>query len=293
MKTPDTKTSQSGLRGEYEGAASDYTVAQDWDRYTPQMHERWRRLYARQSDLARSHACASFREGLELLDCADAIPRFEDANRILESRTGWRIVGVPGFIPDAVFFDHLAHRRFPVTRWLREEHEIDYLVEPDLFHDFFGHVPMLLDPAIADFLELYGKAGERAMAMDALEMLARIYWYTIEFGLVREEGALKVFGAGIISSSGETRFSIEDADVLRLPFEPLRVMRTGYMIDAFQKTYFVLDSLPQLIEALVDLDFGPLYERWRETPALPAGEVLEGEKPLSDNHDILVERPHA
>lgn len=280
MKKPSTITSNSGLRGEYDHAADDYTVGQDWHAYTPEMHERWRRLFARQSALVRTHACASFRDGLARLDCAGGIPRFEDANSELRAATGWRLVAVPGFIPDAVFFDHLAHRRFPVTRWLREEHELDYLAEPDVFHDFFGHVPMLLDPAIARFLELYGKAGVRAMEMGALDMLARLYWYTVEFGLVHEDGALKVFGAGIISSSGETRFAIEDAQVLRLPFDPVRVMRTGYMIDSFQKTYFVLESLPHLIEALVTLDFGPVYQTWRNDPPLPAGEMLPGEFPI-------------
>lgn len=280
MKKPRTQTSHSGLRGEYEGAAADYTVGQDWHAYTPEMHERWRRLHARQSELVGRYACRSFREGLARLDCAGGIPRFEDANAVLGAATGWKLVAVPGYIPDDVFFDHLANRRFPVTRWLREEHELDYLVEPDVFHDFFGHVPMLLDPAIADFLELYGKAGARAMAMDALEMLARIYWYTIEFGLVREGDALKVFGAGIISSHSETVYSIEDQRVLRLPFDSVRIMRTGYMIDEFQKTYFVLESLSQLIDELVGLDFGPIYETWRAAPALPAGECLPEETPV-------------
>lgn len=280
MKKPCTQTSHSGLRGEYEGAAGDYTVGQDWHAYTSEMHDRWRRLHARQSALVGRYACRSFREGLARLDCAGGIPRFEDANVILSSATGWRLVAVPGFIPDDVFFDHLAHRRFPVTRWIREEHELDYLVEPDVFHDFFGHVPMLLDPAIADFLELYGKAGARAMGMDALPMLARIYWYTIEFGLVREDDGLRVFGAGIISSHSETVYSVDNPQVLRLPFDPVRIMRTGYMIDEFQKTYFVLESLPQLIGGLVGLDFGPLYEKWRETPELPAGEYLPGETPI-------------
>jgi phenylalanine-4-hydroxylase len=285
MKKPCTLTSHSGLRGEYEGARADYTVGQDWRAYTPEMHERWRRLHARQSALVRRYACGSFRKGLARLDCAGGIPRFEDANAILASATGWKLVAVPGFIPDEVFFDHLAHRRFPVTRWIREEHELDYLVEPDVFHDFFGHVPMLLDPAIADFLELYGKAGARAMAMDALPMLARIYWYTIEFGLVREGGALKIFGAGIISSHSETVYAIDDPRVLRLPFDPVRIMRTGYMIDEFQKTYFVLESLPQLIDSLVGLDFGPIYEKWREAPALPAGECLPGETPCDPKRE--------
>ncbi|KQM19664.1 phenylalanine 4-monooxygenase [Novosphingobium sp. Leaf2] len=281
MKKPSTLTTSSGLRGEYEAAADDYVVGQDWHAYTPDMHDRWARLYARQSALVRTHACAAFRDGLARLDCADGIPRFEDANAVLGAATGWRLVAVPGFIPDAVFFDHLAHRRFPVTRWLREEHELDYLVEPDVFHDFFGHVPMLLDPTIADFLELYGKAGARAMEMGALDMLARIYWYTVEFGLVREDDALKVFGAGIISSSGETRFAIEDPDVLRLPFDPVRIMRTAYRIDSFQQTYFVLESLPQLIDELVRLDFGPVYQTWRDHPPLPAGATLPNEIPFT------------
>lgn len=280
MKKPCTQTSHSGLRGDYGSAAADYTVGQDWHAYTPEMHDRWRRLHARQSALAERYACRSFRAGIARLDCADGIPRFGRANAILGAATGWKLVAVPGYIPDDIFFDHLAHRRFPVTRWLREEHELDYLVEPDVFHDFFGHVPMLLDPAIADFLELYGKAGARAMAMGGLELLARIYWYTIEFGLVREDSTLKVFGAGIISSHSETVHAVEDKNVLRLPFDPVRIMRTGYMIDEFQKSYFVLESLSQLIDELVGLDFGPIYEQWRNAPALPAGECLPGEMPI-------------
>ncbi|TYC85008.1 phenylalanine 4-monooxygenase [Novosphingobium sp. BW1] len=277
MKTPQTTTSESGLRGEYGKVGADYTATQEWDAYTPAMHDRWRRLYDAQAELTRRHGCRAFREGLARLDCAQAIPRFSDANRVLEPATGWRLVAVPGFIPDAVFFDHLAHRRFPVTRWLREEHELDYLVEPDVFHDFFGHVPMLLDPAIADFLQAYGTAGARAMELGALDMLARLYWYTIEFGLVREDGKLKVFGAGILSSAGETRFSVTDPHVLRLPFDPLRIMRTGYRIDAFQETYFVLESLPELVERLAALDLTPFYARWRHAPPIAPGACLPGE----------------
>ncbi|WP_260924381.1 phenylalanine 4-monooxygenase [Novosphingobium sp. 9] len=282
---PQPSTSASGLRGEYEGAREDYTLAQDWHTYTPAMHDRWRHLYARQSALAATHAARSFREGLARLDCANGIPRFDEANRVIATATGWQLVAVPGFIPDAVFFEHLAHRRFPVTRWLREEHELDYLVEPDVFHDFFGHVPMLLDPAVADFLELYGRAGAKAMAMGALDMLARLYWYTIEFGLICEEGAngraLKAFGAGILSSAGETRFSVEDSAVLRLPFDPARVQRTGYRIDTFQQTYFVLDSLEQLIAQLSALDLSPLYAEGRHAPPVEPGALLPGETPFT------------
>ncbi|MBB4857438.1 phenylalanine-4-hydroxylase [Novosphingobium chloroacetimidivorans] len=278
MKTPLSPKSTSGLRGEYAEAADDFTVTQGWHGYSPEAHDRWRRLYAAQSALARRYAAPQFVEGLGKLDCADGIPRFKDANAVLQPATGWTLVAVPGFIPDAVFFDHLAHRRFPVTRWLREEHELDYLVEPDVFHDFFGHVPMLLDPHMADFLEMYGRAGEKAMAMGALDMLARIYWYTVEFGLVREGAGLKVFGAGIVSSAGETVYAIEDKAVLRLPFDPVRIMRTAYSIDSFQQNYFVLDSLDQLISGLVDLDFGPIYERWRHEAPLPAGQLQPGEQ---------------
>jgi phenylalanine-4-hydroxylase len=279
MRKPEPTTSAHGLRGDYAGAADDYSVGQDWHGYTPEMHERWCRLHARQSRLVERHGARQFREGLARLDCAQGIPDFDKTNAILREATGWRLVAVPGFIPDDVFFDHLAHRRFPVTRWLREEHELDYLVEPDVFHDFFGHVPMLLDPVVADFLQLYGQAGERAMAMGALDMLARIYWYTIEFGLIEQGGTLKAFGAGIVSSSGETTFSVEDTDVLRLRFDPERIMRTAYTIDSFQSCYFVLDSLGQLVRGLVDLDFGPIYEAWREAEPIPAGTLLHGETP--------------
>jgi phenylalanine-4-hydroxylase len=281
VKTPLTPKSTSGLRGEYAAAADDFTVAQDWESYSPEAHDRWRRLYAAQSALARRYAAPQFIDGLAKLDCSRGIPRFEDANAVLGAATGWTLVAVPGFIPDAVFFDHLAQRRFPVTRWLREEHELDYLVEPDVFHDFFGHVPMLLDPRIADFLEMYGRAGEKGMAMGALDMLARIYWYTVEFGLVRDGEGLKVFGAGIVSSAGETVYAIEDEAVLRLPFDPVRIMRTAYSIDSFQQNYFVLDSLDQLIGALVDLDFGPIYARWRHEVPLPAGQRQPREAALN------------
>jgi phenylalanine-4-hydroxylase len=279
MKTPTSANSGSSLRGDYEGAAADYTVSQGWERYTPEMHDRWRRLYARQTALAERHAAPQVLAGLRALASADGIPDFARTNRILDAATGWRIVAVPGFIPDECFFDHLASRRFPVTNWLRQEHELDYLVEPDVFHDFFGHVPMLLDPTFAGFMEAYGRAGARAIAMDALPMLARIYWYTVEFGLIDSGAGLKAYGAGIVSSAGELVFSTEDAGVLRLRFDPVRVMRTAYEIDRFQRCYFVLDSFEQLLTGLVELDFGPIYERWRSTPPLPAGELQPGESP--------------
>ena len=277
MKKPGSANSSNELRGDYTQAAQDYSVPQDHGAYTDAEHDRWRRLYKRQVGLARKHAARAFLDGLERLDCAGGIPDFEQASAVLSEATGWRIVAVPGFIPDEIFFDHLANRRFPVTRWIREEHELDYLVEPDVFHDFFGHVPMLLDPIFADFMAAYGAAGERAGAMDAVPMLARIYWYTVEFGLIREQGEIRAYGAGIVSSAGETVFSTTDPDVLRVGFDPVRIMRTAYAIDSFQSTYFVIDDLSQLITGLVDLDFGPIYERYRETDPLPADRPQDGD----------------
>jgi phenylalanine-4-hydroxylase len=272
MKTPTSAKSTSGLRGDYEAAAADYSVSQEWGSYTPAMHERWQRLHARQIVLAQRYAAPQFLAGLAHLNCAHGIPRFEQADLILGNATGWSLVAVPGYIPDDCFFNHLANRRFPVTRWLREEHELDYLVEPDVFHDFFGHVPMLLDPAIAEFLAAYGRLGS-IKAKGATDMLARLYWYTIEFGLIDVGGGLKAFGAGIISSAGETVYSVEDRGVLRLRFDPARILRTGYSIDCYQRCYFVLDSLDQLIGSLGELDFGPVFEARRSRPPLPAGKV--------------------
>jgi phenylalanine-4-hydroxylase len=279
MKTPISANSTSSLRGDYQAAAADYTIAQGWKRYTPEMHDRWRLLYARLTALAEHHAAPQVLSGLAALDCADAIPDFARTNCLLGAATGWAVVAVPGFIPDDCFFDHLAHRRFPVTNWIREERELDYLVEPDVFHDFFGHVPMLLDPTFASFMQAYGRAGARAIAMDALPMLARIYWYTVEFGLIDEGQGLKAYGAGIVSSAKELVFSTEDPHVLRLRFDPVRVMRTAYEIDRMQRCYFVLDGFTQLLDGLVELDFGPIYEAWRETPPLPPGERRRDDKP--------------
>lgn len=291
MEKPGSANSEEELRGDYSRARSDFTVEQEWSEYTPTEHDRWRRLYARQIELADRYAARAFRDGLARLDCRSGIPDFSRASETLAEVTGWRIVAVPGFIPDEVFFDHLANRRFPVTRWIREESELDYLSEPDVFHDFFGHVPMLLDPVFADFVCAYGKAGSRATAMGAVAMLARIYWYTVEFGLIAEGGAMKAYGAGILSSAGETIFATTDPEVLRIDFDPIRIMRTAYRIDSFQSTYFVIDDLRQLIDGLVELDFGPIYEKWRDSPPLAPDRVLPGDRLRPIHPRIQENRP--
>jgi phenylalanine-4-hydroxylase len=235
------------LRGNYESMASDWTVPQHAADYSAEDQAVWRLLVERQTALAKLHACDEFVQGLETLGIGDGIPDFAAVNAKLEKLTGWRVVGVPGLIPDAVFYDHLAHRRFPVTVWIRTRAELDYLVEPDLFHDFFGHVPLLSNPVFADYMQMY---GQRAMEAGAkIDLLARLYWYTVEFGLIRTAKGLKIYGAGILSSAAEVKHAIESKTVERLPFEAATVMHRPYEIDKLQSTYFVLDDFRQLFEA--------------------------------------------
>jgi phenylalanine-4-hydroxylase len=241
------KAPLENLRGDYAGMAPDWTVAQHDDLYSDEDQAVWRLLLERQSGLARKHACEEFLQGLRTLGIDDTIPDFESVNARLKPLTGWRIVGVPGLIPDAVFYDHLAHRRFPVTVWIRTRAELDYLVEPDLFHDFFGHVALLSDPVFADYMQAYGQRGVEAGSK--IDLLARLYWYTVEFGLIRTPKGLKAYGAGILSSAAEVKHALEDKDVERLPFEAMTVMLRPYEIDKLQNTYFVLDDFHQLFEA--------------------------------------------
>lgn len=243
----ETLAPAPGLRGDYTAKAPDWTVPQRPDLYSGEEQAVWRLLAGRQTELAERYACAEFVEGLRTLGIDHRIPDFAAVTARLEPLTGWRVVGVPGLIPDAVFYDHLAHRRFPVTVWIRKRSEIDYLVEPDLFHDFFGHVPLLSNPVFADYMQLYGQRGVDAGSN--IDLLARLYWYTVEFGLIRGKDGLKIYGAGILSSAAEIRHAIEDKTVERLPFEAATVMRRPYEIDRLQNTYFVLDDFRQLFEA--------------------------------------------
>jgi len=267
------------LRGDYSRAAADYTVEQDWRNYSQDEHDIWARLYGRQIELIERYAAPEFLDGVRALGAsATRIPRFEEANRVLADSTGWRIVAVPGLIPEQNFFDHLAHRRFPVTVWIRRREELDYLVEPDVFHDFFGHVPLLTIPAFARFMQAYGEAGPKALAIPgALAMLSRLYWYMVEFGLIQTRAGLRVYGAGILSSKGETVYSLESSQPRRWRFDLLRVMRTEYRIDAFQQTYFVLDSVEQLFQACYATNFEPLYQRYAAQTPLAADACVAGD----------------
>ena len=252
----------------------DWTIDQGWHNYTPQEHAVWKMLFERQSKLLPGRACNEFVRGMQDLPIGpDQIPNFEQLSETLSQRTGWQIVAVPGLVPDDVFFEHLAHRRFPAGHFIRKPHELDYLEEPDVFHDVFGHVPMLMNPAIADYIQAYGEGGLRAKRLGVLEKLARVYWYTVEFGLVKQPGGLRVYGAGIASSATETVFSVEDDSPNRVAFDLERVMRTNYRIDDFQETYFVLDNLNDLLK-LARIDFAPLYERVADASDFEPGDIL-------------------
>jgi phenylalanine-4-hydroxylase len=257
----------ANLRGDYSLAAPDYTVSQDWPAYTEAEHALFRRLYDRQSKLVPRYACPEWIAAIARLDAGRGIPDFEEVNRSLSRATGWRIVAVPGLIPDEPFFTHLANKRFPVTVWLRKPEEFDYIVEPDVFHDFFGHVPLLYDRVYADHLAEYGKGGLKAMRLDAIKMLARLYWYTIEFGLMKTSAGVRAYGAGLISSGGELAYCVDDAKPRRRPFELERMLRTDYRIDRYQDCYFVIDSFAQLMRETAP-DFTPIYARVRGLPVL-------------------------
>jgi phenylalanine-4-hydroxylase len=255
-------------------ANADWTIPQGWERYTAADHATWTTLFERQTRLLPGRACDAFVQGMRDLPIGpDQIPDFRRLSDVLHQRTGWQVVAVPGLVPDDVFFEHLAHRRFPAGHFIRQPHELDYLEEPDVFHDVFGHVPLLMNPAMADFIQAYGQGGLRAQQLGCLTELARVYWYTVEFGLLQENGGLRLYGAGIASSHTESRFCLDSPSPNRVALDLERVMRTHYRIDDFQETYFVIPNLDTLLD-FTRIDFAPAYDRVAGLPALQPGDVL-------------------
>lgn len=271
----DTATLFAQFRAKHPGIRADYTIDQDWQHYTAEDHATWRTLYGRLERLLPDYACPEFVDGMRRLDIGrNAIPEFTELSRRLGALTGWSVVAVPGLVPDDIFFEHLANRRFPAGNFIRKPDQLDYIEQPDVFHDVFGHVPMLAHPVFADYMEAYGKGGLRALkGFDKLANLARLYWYTVEFGLIRTPSGLKIYGAGIASSTAETVYSIDDPSPNRIGFDLERVMRTKYRIDDFQETYFVIDSFEQLFRETYS-DFAPVYERLKSGPTYVPGTVL-------------------
>ena len=257
-------------RGDYSRAGADYTCPQNHDGYTPADHDTYRRLYERQAALVPGRACDEFIAALPLLGARDRIPHFEEINEQLQRATHWEIVAVPGLIPEVPFFSLLADRKFPVTDWIRSPQEFDYIVEPDVFHDLFGHVPLLFNPIFSDHMQEYGKGGLKAHRLGACELLSRLYWYTIEFGLIRQKDGLRAYGAGILSSPGELQYAVSSDHPQRLALDIERVMRTRYKIDSYQQTYFFIDSFQELFDKTAP-DFTPVYEKVKSLPEFAAG----------------------
>ncbi|MBZ9649423.1 phenylalanine 4-monooxygenase [Sphingobium sp. 3R8] len=262
-----------------KGAAEDWTIAQDWGRYTAAEHAMWDRLFERQGKMLPGRVVPEFMAGLDILRMdKPGIPNFDALSERLMKATGWQVVAVPGLVPDAVFFDHLANRRFVAGRFIRTPDQIDYLEEPDIFHDVFGHVPLLANPVFADYMQAYGQGGLRADGLGAIERLARLYWYTVEFGLIRQDDGLKVYGAGIVSSYGESLFALDDPSPHRLGFDLRRLMRTNYKIDDYQQSYFVIDSFEDLLRQTAQTDFAPLYAELDGQPDLATDALLPGDR---------------
>ncbi|MBE7204797.1 MAG: phenylalanine 4-monooxygenase, partial [Parafilimonas terrae] len=265
------------------GAAADWTIPQDWARYTVEEHATWDLLFQRQTRQLPGRASAAFLRGVDVLRLSKpGIPDFAELSERLHAATGWQVVAVPGLVPDDVFFDHLANRRFVAGNFIRRPDQLDYLQEPDVFHDVFGHVPMLADPVFADYMQAYGEGGLRSLDFGSLDKLARLYWYTVEFGLVREEGELRIYGSGIVSSHGESVFALDDDSPNRIRFDLTRVMRTNYRIDDYQQVYFVIDGFDDLLRQTLETDFAPLYRRLEGLGDLAPAEVIAGDELLTE-----------
>ncbi|MBU6476035.1 MAG: phenylalanine 4-monooxygenase [Alphaproteobacteria bacterium] len=274
------------------GSAEHYTAGEGWTpgnldfftvkqkEFTAEEHDIWRTLYRRQLDILPKRAISLFMDSLSTLGISqEKVPDFNDVNNILMKRTGWQVVAVPGLIPDEPFFELLANRRFPSGNFIRTKKQMDYIQEPDVFHDLFGHVPILADPLFGDYMEAYGKGGLKAAKLGTIDKLARLYWYTVEFGLIQEPQGLRIYGAGILSSPTESVFCLEDKSPHRIGFDLKRILQTHYQIDDFQDNYFVIDSFRQLLDETY-ADFTPVYKELRGAPVIMPGELREGDAVL-------------
>lgn len=276
MATPRRVEHQMTDKG-YVPVYTTAVVEQPWASYSATDHDTWARLFRRQSEILPGRACREFLDNLSALGMDEtAIPKFDDLNRHLARATGWKLVGVEGLLPELTFFEHLAARQFPVTWWIRRPEQFDYISEPDLFHDLYGHVPLLMNPVFADYMQAYGAGGVRASGFgpESLAALTRLYWYTVEFGLINTPEGIRIYGSGIVSSKGESVYSLESPAPNRIGFDLKRVMRTRYRIDTYQKTYFVIDGFEDLFHATVDPDFAPIYDELAGHEPIPAGAVL-------------------
>ena len=252
-KAPPPSSGRSpspAIAGDWKG----YVVPQNWDSFTAEDHAVWDLLFARQIELLGSRVVSAFFDGIDLLKLSHpGIPDVEGLNAVLEPRTGWRTFAVPGLVPDEIFFAMLSERVFPVGNFIRTRDQLDYLEAPDCFHDMFGHIPMLAHHDYAEMARHIGELGTAAIRAGEGHRAARLYWHSVEFGLAREQGELKILGAGLASSFGESHFSLESGEVERLPFSIERAIHTPYKHDAFQPRYLVSESLETTVAEIMAL----------------------------------------
>ena len=261
-----------------EGVAANWTMPQNWPAFTAEQHATWRSLFDQQAAALDGYACRSFLDGLDILrKLRPGVPDFAELNALLKPVSGWEVVAVPGWIPNEPFFEHLANKRFPAANFVRPPEQIAYSEEPDMFHDIFGHIPMLTDPAFSDFLVAYGQAGLRAEKLGASDFLGRLWLYTVEFGLVVEDGELRAFGGGLMSSFAEALSALTSPEPQRIWLDIERVMRTRYNFDEFQQTYFVVAGFEDLLRATEETDFASIYRKIAGEPALEPGDASRGD----------------
>ena len=233
--------------------AKPYLIEQDWTAYALEKHEVWAELVSRRMPVLREHACQEYLDGFHTLGIrSDSIPNLAEINQRLEPKTGWNATPVSGFLPPDAFFEMLAARRFPTTTWLRSRQSLEYTPEPDIFHDVFGHVPMHAHPVFADFLQQYGKVCAGLRDKDSLERMGRLFWFTVEFGVIRQAGRIRLYGSGLISSHGESNHVIQAANgggpEIR-DFNLDQVMNQEFIVSEMQKVLYAVDSFEQIYEA--------------------------------------------
>ena len=237
-------------------AAAPYLIQQDWAAYTPEQHAIWSELVTRRMPQLEQHACAEYLDGFQQIGLqADQLPNLAAVSARLQPRTGWQSTPVSGFLPADAFFEMLAARMFPTTTWIRSREAMGYTPEPDIFHDVFGHVPMHAHPVFANFLEHYGKVCAALTSADDLERMGRLFWFTVEFGVIREQGAIKVYGSGLISSHGECTHVVERGTGLEIrDFDLDQVLEEKVDTGNMQKVLYAIESFDQIYEAMKDAE---------------------------------------
>jgi len=253
----------------------DHPLVTHEQNFTQTDHETWRILFERQSKLLKERAAREILEGMEKLAlCNTQIPKFSQLNGVLEKETGFAIVPVKGLIPEDLFFKFLSERKFPSTCFIRPPNQLDYLEEPDIFHDVFGHIPLLVNPIFADFMQQFGKKGLEAIEAGLLKFAATLYWFTVEFGLIKSSAGLRIYGAGITSSKAESIYCLDSETPVRIKFNTRRVIKTQYHINSFQRTYVAIESFQQLFEALNNLNWNEVRDTCLFFPDIEQGILI-------------------